>query len=149
MEPRPTGQAQLYFRSDSHTAQQPRHIRTASAWEALLDEAVSRACRLALLPARQLAATCTTGRLDRIHGELWLLPDALVRVRSGPMDSVANSLGGSGVTGRSPYRHVAYDPAAILAAHRTNKVIALADIAEARLDGGVTPSPPRCPCPRR
>jgi hypothetical protein len=32
---------------------------------------------------RLVTASCTTGWLDWIHGELWLLPDGLLRVRSG------------------------------------------------------------------
>jgi hypothetical protein len=32
--------------------------------------------------ARLVTASCTTGWLDWIHGELWLLPDGLLRVRS-------------------------------------------------------------------
>jgi hypothetical protein len=30
-----------------------------------------------------ISASCTTGWLDWIHGDLWLLPDGLLRVRSG------------------------------------------------------------------
>ncbi|MER7838948.1 hypothetical protein ABTY98_24480 [Streptomyces sp. NPDC096040] len=131
-----TGRAHLVFVSPAHTAEELRRVRSVEAWESLLDEAVIRAPRTSLQPAQLLAESCTTSWLDWIHGELWLLPDALVRIRS----SLIASLGHSRATARSPYRHVLYDPTAILATHRTNKVIPLAYIAEARLHGGVTTS---------
>jgi hypothetical protein len=136
VELRAGGRAHLYFGSATHTAGEPRRVRTPEAWESLLEKAVARASRMSLQPAQLLSETCTTGWLDWIHGELWLLPDTLVRIRSG----LIASLGHSRVTARSPYRHIAYDPTAIRTAHRTNKVIVLADIAEARLHGGVTTS---------
>ncbi|WRZ91192.1 hypothetical protein OHB54_20195 [Streptomyces sp. NBC_01007] len=135
-----SGWAGLFYISPTHTGQEPRRVRSLDAWSALLDEAVTRASRLRLLPARLLARTCTTGWLDWIHGELLLLPDALVRVRSGLMDSVANSMSGSGVTAKDPYQVVAYDAESIRSAHRTNKVIALAELSEARLHRGLTTS---------
>ncbi|MFE2579456.1 hypothetical protein [Streptomyces sp. NPDC059378] len=134
------GWAHLHFASGTGVVQESRRVRSLTAWDALLDEAVARASRLRLAPAKLLAGTCTTGWLDWIHGQLWLLPDALLRVRSGLLESVVNSVGGSGVTARDEYRYVGYDFEAIRAAHRTNKVIPFAEIAHARLHGGVTAS---------
>lgn len=131
-----SGWAHLSFSSPTHRGEEPRRIRSVEAWSALLDEAVTRASRLRLLPARLLARTCTTGWLDWIHGELWLLPDALIRVRSGLMDSVANP----GVSAREPYQVIPYDAESILSAHRTNKVIPLTELSEARLHRGLTTS---------
>ncbi|MCW8097472.1 hypothetical protein [Streptomyces tauricus] len=130
----------LHFVSPTHTVRERRRIASADAWGTLLDEAAARASRIRLQPARLLARTCTTGWLDWIHGELWLLPDALVRVRSGLLDSTVNSVSGSIAMPRDPYTVTAYDPEAILAGHRTNKVIDLAGIDHARLHGGVTTS---------
>ncbi|MET8036994.1 hypothetical protein [Streptomyces sp. NPDC005345] len=135
-----SGWAHLFFSSPTHTAEEPRRIRSVEAWSALLDEAVSRASRLSLLPARLLARTCTTGWLDWIHGELWLLPDALIRVRSGLMDSVANSASGSGVSAKDPYEVIPFDTESVRSAHRTNKVIPLAELSEARLHRGLSTS---------
>ncbi|MFJ4896017.1 hypothetical protein ACIP5U_39525 [Streptomyces sp. NPDC088788] len=135
-----SGWAQLFFSSPTHTAEEPRRIRSVEAWTALLDEAAARASRLRLLPARLLARTCTTGWLDWIHGELWLLPDALIRVRSGLMDSVVNSASGSGVSARDPYQVIPFDVESIRSAHRTNKVLPLAELSSARLHGGLTTS---------
>ncbi|MFD9001226.1 hypothetical protein ACFV0T_09700 [Streptomyces sp. NPDC059582] len=134
------GWAYVHFASATGTLQEARRVGSPAAWDALLDDSVARASRLRMRPAKLLAGTCTTGWLDWVHGELWLLPDALVRVRSGLLGSVVNSTGGSGVTPRAPYRVMGYDPEAIRAAHRTNKVIPLAEIERARLHGGVTTS---------
>jgi hypothetical protein len=41
--------------------------------------------------ARLLTASCTTGWLDWIHGELWLLPDGLLRVRSSLGATIAHA----------------------------------------------------------
>ncbi|MGW0823321.1 hypothetical protein [Streptomyces sp. NPDC002845] len=134
------GWAHIHFVSDSQGLAEGHRVRSLDEWSSLLDEAAVRASRVRLLPARLLANSCTTGWLDWIHGELWLLPDALVRVRSGFMATVVNSLGGAGVTAPDPYRLAAYDPEAVLTGHRTNKLIPLADIAQARLHGGITTS---------
>ena len=41
--------------------------------------------------ARLVSASCTTGWLDWIHGELWLLPDGLLRVRSSLGATIAHA----------------------------------------------------------
>jgi hypothetical protein len=43
-----------------------------------------------MVQARLLTASCTTGWLDWIHGELWLLPDGLLRVPLGLKTTVAH-----------------------------------------------------------
>ena len=43
-----------------------------------------------MIKARLLTASCTTGWGDWIHGELWLLPDALVRVRNNLLTTIAH-----------------------------------------------------------
>ncbi|WP_280878463.1 hypothetical protein [Streptomyces pseudovenezuelae] len=134
------GWAHLHFASEAGAIRDPCRVRSVDAWGTLLDEAVTRASRIRLQPAKLLAGTCTTGWLDWIHGELWLLPGHLVRVRSGLLQSVLNSQSGSGVTAQDPYRLVGHDPEAIRRAHRTNKVIPFTDIHHARLHGGVSTS---------
>lgn len=153
VELRRGGRASLFFFASAGTtgteestdlgrtqvAQERRRIESLDAWSALLDEAVHRASRTHVRQARLVAASCTTGWLDWIHGELWLLPEGLLRIRSGFMDTVANS-SGSGLTARDPYRFIAHDPETVLAAHPTNRLIPFADMARARLHGGVTTS---------
>jgi hypothetical protein len=39
---------------------------------------------------RLLTASCTTGWRDWVHGELWLFPDGLLRVRSGLLQTIAH-----------------------------------------------------------
>ncbi|WP_369255068.1 hypothetical protein [Streptomyces sp. R35] len=134
-----TGWAHFHFLSENGGVHERWRARSLDTWSTLLDEAVSRASRIRLTHAQLLARTCTTGWLDWIHGELWLLPTCLVRVRSGLMDSVANSLGSS-LTAPNPGHLIGYDPAAVLAAHRTNKVIPFDAVARAHLHGGLTTS---------
>ncbi|MFF4299614.1 hypothetical protein ACFY0N_38925 [Streptomyces vinaceus] len=84
-----------------------------------------------------LAASCTTGWLDWVHGELWLLPDSLVRVRGGLVDTVVNSIA-PGVSEQAATSMTAYDPVAILGVHHTNEVLPFGGIAHARLHPGLT-----------
>ncbi|MFF1764763.1 hypothetical protein [Streptomyces sp. NPDC058249] len=134
-----TGWAHLRFRSETQGVHERWRVRSLDQGDALLDQAPARASRIRLLHAQLLARTCTTGWLDWIHGERWLLPTGLVRVRSGLMDSVANSFGSSLWT-PSPGHAVGFDPTAVLAAHRTNKIIPFDGIDSARLHSGVTTS---------
>lgn len=135
------GRARVFFLSAAEPAGERHRVPSLDAWSTLLTESVARASRVRLLRARLLTRTCTTGWLDWIHGELWLLPEGLLRIRSGFMTTVANSYGsGSGLTPRDPYRLIAHDPAKVLAGHPTNKLIPFAEIATARLHGGVTTS---------
>ena len=90
-----SGWAYVHFVSETQAGRERRRVRSPDAWDALLDEAVVRASRISLQPARLLAGTCTTGWLDWIHGELWLLPDGLLR-------PVCSRYGNS-ATGGSPW----------------------------------------------
>jgi hypothetical protein len=89
-----------------------------------------------------ISRSCTTGWLDWVHGELWLLPDGLVRSSIGLDGTIANSLrSGIGRTVPHPLPHLpatAIDHKRILAAHRTNKVLPYAHIAAATLFRGLT-----------
>lgn len=134
-----TGWAHLHFLAESGGVHERWPVRSLDTWSSLLDEAVSRASRLRLTHAQLLARTCTTGWLDWVHGELWLLPTSLVRIRSGLTETVANSLGSS-LTAPIPGHLIGYDPAAVLAGHRTNKVIPFDAVARVRLHGGLTTS---------
>ncbi|MFD9332610.1 hypothetical protein [Streptomyces sp. NPDC060065] len=134
-----TGWAHLHFLSEIGGVQERWRIRSLDRWGTLLDQAVSRASRVRLVHAQLVADTCTTGWLDWIHGELWLLPTGLMRVRSGLMASVANSLGSS-LTAPKPGHPIVHDPTALLAGHRTNKIIPFDGIERARLHGGITTS---------
>ncbi|NEC89766.1 hypothetical protein [Streptomyces sp. SID12501] len=135
------GRAHVFLLVKAGFVQERHRVSSLDAWSALLTESVARASRVRLVQARLLTSTCTTGWLDWIHGELWLLPEGLLRIRSGFMTTVANSYSsGSGPTARDPYRLIAHDPATVLAAHPTNKLIPFAEMATARLHGGVTTS---------
>lgn len=129
------GWAHIGFLSESGETWQRKRVVSTDSWAALLDDAVMRATRTCVQHAQLVARTCTTGWLDWIHGDLWVTPTCLVRVRAGLLDTVANSTG-PGLAARTPGHTVSYDPAAVRAAHRTNKVIAFDEIAHARLRGG-------------
>ena len=81
---------------------------------------------------------CTTGWADWVHGELWLLPHALVRRRLSFAATQANRYGPTvapPLPSADPASFVAAD---ILAAHRTNKFLPFAAIAKAQLFRGFT-----------
>ncbi|NEA61745.1 hypothetical protein [Streptomyces sp. SID12488] len=133
------GRARVFFLSAAEPVGERHRVSSLDAWSALLTQSVARASRVRLVQARLLTSTCTTGWLDWIHGELWLLPEGLLRIRSGLLTTLVNS-GGSGLTTRDPYRLIAHDAETVLAAHPTNKVISFAGMGAARLHGGVTTS---------
>ncbi|MFF5964040.1 hypothetical protein ACFY64_09860 [Streptomyces collinus] len=143
-----SGHARLHFTSPSeselggegHVVQESRRVASVEAVGALLDEAVARAGRISLQPAQLIARTCTTGWLDWIHGELWLLPDQLVRIRGGVPATMTVGLLGPELATPDTFRTLAHDPGTIRSAHRTNKVLPLAEITKARIHGGLTTS---------
>ncbi|MFE8960360.1 hypothetical protein ACIP17_14390 [Streptomyces iakyrus] len=145
-----SGHARLHFTSPSHSegelggegqaVQESRRVASVEAVGALLDEALARAGRISLRPAQLLARTCTTGWLDWIHGELWLLPDQLVRIRGGVPATMTVGLLGPELATPDTFRTLAHDPDALRSAHRTNKVLPLTEIANARIHGGLTTS---------
>ncbi|MFH8895042.1 hypothetical protein ACH4HG_01380 [Streptomyces coeruleorubidus] len=135
-----SGWTHLHFVSQGQTVQETRRAGSLQAFVALLDNAVARAARISLQPAQLLAATCTTGWLDWVHGELWLLPDHLVRIRGGLLATMVTGLTGPELAAPDTRLALAYDAEAIHSAHRTNKVLPLAEVAHARLHGGLTTS---------
>ncbi|MFF0217159.1 hypothetical protein [Streptomyces vinaceus] len=131
------GTAALAYQAPLGLVEERVRVPSVDAWDALLEHAVQRASRLKLQYAQLLAASCTTGWLDWVHGELWLLPDSLVRVRGGFVDTVVNSIA-PGIPEHTATSVIAYDPVAILGGHHTNKVIPFDGIAHARLHPGLT-----------
>ncbi|MFB6516504.1 hypothetical protein [Streptomyces sp. NPDC056401] len=139
VELQPDGTAALAYRGPVGWVQERIRVRSLEAWDTLLDDAVQRAYGLKVQHAQLLAASCTTGWLDWLHGELWLLPDSLVRMRGGFIDSFVHSLSPR-VPENTATTVIGYDPAAVLGGHRTNKVIPFDGIAHARLHRGLTTS---------
>ncbi len=135
-----SGHARALFLSPADPVEEGRQVPSLDAWSTLLTETVTRAARLRHTQAQLLTKTCTTGWLDWIHGELWLLPEGLLRIRSGFMATLANGSVSAGLKAQEPYRPLTYDPEAVLAAHPTNKLIPFAGIAAGRLHGGLTAS---------
>ncbi|MBV1853658.1 hypothetical protein [Catellatospora tritici] len=88
--------------------------------------------------AECISRSCTTGWLDWIHGELWLSPTGLLRRRLTLAQTRANGLGPT-VTAPLPRADLGGATwQRIVAEHRTNKAIAFAEIAQARLVTGIT-----------
>jgi hypothetical protein len=85
-----------------------------------------------------LTRGCTTGWGDWTHGELWLLPDALVRRRLGFAATQANRYGPTVADPLPRDDPAAFDPDDIRAAHRTNKFLPFGTIAKAQLFRGFT-----------
>jgi hypothetical protein len=89
-----------------------------------------------------ISRSCTTGWLDWVHGELWLLPHGLVRSSIGLDGTVANRRrNGIGRTVPDPLPYLpvaAFDHEQIRAAHRTNKVLPYNQVAAAMLFRGRT-----------
>lgn len=87
-----------------------------------------------------ISRSCTTSWLDWVHGELWLTGTALIRTRLSLSKTVANGNGGVSSTLAAPVTPVAVpshlSPEGVAAGHRTNRYIALADIASAVLHRG-------------
>lgn len=144
MEVHCSGHARLHFTSSSdgegQGVQEPRRVASAEDVGALLDEAVARAGRINLQPAQLIARTCTTGWLDWIHGELWLLPDHLVRIRGGISATMTVGLVGPELATPDTFQTLTHDPDTIRSSHRTNKVLPLTEITHARIHGGLTTS---------
>ncbi|MDX3747706.1 hypothetical protein [Streptomyces sp. AK08-02] len=134
-----SGLACALYLSAAETIEERHQVSSLDEWSTVLTGATARAARVRHAQARLLSSTCTTGWLDWIHGRLWLLPEGLLRVRGDLMTTLVNGFG-SGLTALDPYRPITYDPATVLAAHPTNKLIPFAGMATARLHGGVTTS---------
>ncbi|MEV7526745.1 hypothetical protein [Streptomyces sp. NPDC091371] len=135
----PDGTARLAYHAPLGSVEKHINIRSLEAWDALLDNAVRHAQGLKVQHAHLLATSCTTGWLDWIHGELWLLPDSLVRIRGGFVDTVVNSISPS-AREHTATTVIGYDPTTVLEGHHTNKVIPFDSIAHASLHRGLTTS---------
>jgi hypothetical protein len=87
---------------------------------------------------RLISRSCTTGWADWVHGELWLLPTALVRRRLSLADSKANGLGRTVPEPFPTLLAAEVDHSQVLTAHRTNKVIVFDDVVSGTLFRGRT-----------
>lgn len=96
--------------------------------------AATRVARDTMLISR----SCTTGWLDWIHGELWITPDALVRLRLGSGQTLRN---GTGPTIRLPERadpnSPQFAPEVARSGHGGNRYIEFDDISAASLRCGI------------
>jgi hypothetical protein len=124
------GWARVGFAAKNDEVWERRRLRGQDQWEALLDLAIARAPGMRVQHGQLVAQTCTTAPLDCVHGQLWIMPDCLVRIRGGLLTTVLQSYA-AGTSARKAGRTLGYDPAAVLAAHRTNRVIPLDGIAAA------------------
>jgi hypothetical protein len=89
---------------------------------------------------RLISASCTAGWLDCIHGELWLLPEGLLRLRLGLLKTVAH-MNLRTVRGELPTREFVDDEIVqLVARHRTNIWVPAADISQADVHEGMTVS---------
>lgn len=89
-----------------------------------------------------ITASCTTGWLDWIHGELWFCPDGLLRRSVGLWATLRHSgLGGAKPTVDPEHRPVkTFDPdeiRSIVGSNRRNRWITWEDISSATLKRGV------------
>jgi hypothetical protein len=89
---------------------------------------------------RLITASATTGWGDWIHGELWLFPDGLLRVRAGLLTTLGNGIVRT-VSAPLPTRAFTDDEIGRLAsAHRTNCWIASSSISSASIRRGLLAS---------
>ncbi|MEV1144171.1 hypothetical protein [Micromonospora sp. NPDC049799] len=88
-------------------------------------------------PARLITRSCTTGWADWVHGELWLLPNLLVRRRLTLQQTRAHANGRTVPHPLPEVRAASMPLDEILSAHPTNKVLALDTVVEARLHRGL------------
>lgn len=88
--------------------------------------------------ATLVSRSCTTGRLDWVHGELWLGDDAIMRSRLSLAQTIAHAGGSSTVA--APLSRVPVPPRLtperLAAGHRTNRYIPFAGISRATLHRG-------------
>lgn len=86
---------------------------------------------------RLIAASCTTGWADWIHGELWLLPDGILRARTSLRRTVANGARPIPEADKSTRTFSVAELAAVKQAHRTNRSIPAESISSASLRRGL------------
>jgi hypothetical protein len=85
-----------------------------------------------------ISRSCTTGWLDWVHGQLWLLPTGLLRRRMSLAETRANGYDPTVAVPPPRAPVVDFDLTRIAAEHRTNKVIPFEAVARARLVRGLT-----------
>jgi hypothetical protein len=85
-----------------------------------------------------VAWSCTTGWADWVHGELWLLPDGLLRVRTSFGETMAHGVRPLPVSQRGTKQISDEDLEAAVCAHRTNHWIRAGEIASASFRRGLT-----------
>jgi hypothetical protein len=88
--------------------------------------------------ARCISRSCTTGWLDWVHGELWLLPAVLLRRRLSWAESKQHGLGPTVVEPIARAAASEFELARLLAEHPTNKAVSFDTVARARLVRGIT-----------
>ena len=84
-----------------------------------------------------ITASCTAGWLDWIHGELWVLPDGLLRIRTSWTETLAHQ---NRRTVPDEPQHEEFSDSwidAIVASHRTNLWIPAERIASANIHVGL------------
>ena len=84
-----------------------------------------------------ITASCTAGWLDCIHGELWVLPDGLLRIRTSLTETLAHQ---NRRTVPDEPQHEEFSDSwidAIVASHRTNLWIPAERIASANIHVGL------------
>ncbi len=88
-----------------------------------------------------IAMSAVTSRDPICHGELWLLPDMLVRRRLGWGPTLKGALRGNNASpdsGKLMVNRTSLDIVATASAHRENAVIRFSDVRSARLHLGAT-----------
>jgi hypothetical protein len=89
---------------------------------------------------RLISASATTGWADWIHGQLWLFPDGLLRVRTDLSTTIGNGVVRT-VSGQLPTHAFTDEEIDKLAnAHRTNRWIPSSSISSASIHRGATTS---------
>lgn len=89
---------------------------------------------------RLITASATTGWGDWIHGNLWLFPDGLLRVRAGFLTTLGNGIVRT-VSTPLPTRSFTDEEIGRLASsHRTNRWIASSSISSASIRRGMLAS---------
>ena len=91
------------------------------------------------MKGRLLTASCTTGWLDWIHGELWLFPDGLLRIRTSFGKTLAHGTGPTVPSDVVLVREFSEDERQRLAAeHKTNLWARADEVRTASLHRGLT-----------
>ena len=88
--------------------------------------------------AQLISASCTTGWLDWIHGELWLFADGLLLVKTDLWTTVAHGTGPSVTSPLKTREFTEAEVAALSSAHRLNRWIAGSAITSAAFHAGLS-----------